>query len=211
MAVKFEFYESPVAPDKKKKVRYHPRVVSFKTVETDQIIYDIRKRCSLTPADILATLSALKEALADRLREGQRVHLEGIGYFQVTLSAPETRNPKDTRANQVKFKSVKFRADQELKGELLSLKAERSNFRPHSARLSEIEIDQLLTTYFEENQVITRHDFQVLCTMTRVTAGRHINRLIEAKKLKNINTRYQPIYVPVPGNYHVSVNVARNH
>ena len=50
--------------------------------------------------------------------------------------------------------------DKELKGELCHMKFQRSKIRPHSANLSEVEIDMKLTEYFAENQIITRKDFQ---------------------------------------------------
>ena len=37
---------------------------------------------------------------------------------------------------------------------------QRSKYKPHSAGLSEVEIDMELTKYFAENQIITRKDFQ---------------------------------------------------
>ncbi|MFR4461849.1 MAG: DNA-binding protein, partial [Bacteroides xylanisolvens] len=50
--------------------------------------------------------------------------------------------------------------------------------------------------------VLTRRDFQGLCGFAPTTAARQIKRLKEEeKKLKNINTYYNPIYVPMPGYY----------
>ena len=56
-------------------------------------------------------LDALNRSLVGWLKDGWRVHIDGIGYFDVSLTAPETRNPKDTKASSVKFKNVNFRAD----------------------------------------------------------------------------------------------------
>ena len=41
MAVKFEFYETPTPDDKKGEKKYHARVVSYSTVDTDQLIRNI--------------------------------------------------------------------------------------------------------------------------------------------------------------------------
>lgn len=49
--------------------------------------------------------------------------------------------------------------------------------------------------------MLTRSKFQQLCQFTATTAARHINRLKEEHKLQNINTYYQPFYVPMPGYY----------
>jgi len=85
------------------------------------------------------------------------------------------------------------------------LKAERSKAGSHSAHLSEIEIDMKLTEFFSENSILVRRDIEKICQMTRVTAGRCLKRLQEEKKLKNINTKQQPVYVPVPGHYRTSL------
>lgn len=144
-------------------------------------------------------LDALNRSLVGWLKDGWRVHIDGIGYFDVSLTAPETRNPKDTKASSVKFKNVNFRADKELRYRVAELKAERSKAGSHSAHLSEIEIDMKLTEFFSENSILVRRDIEKICQMTRVTAGRCLKRLQEEKKLKNINTKQQPVYVPVPG------------
>ena len=78
---------------------------------------------------------------------------------------------------------------------------ERSKLRNHSASLSNEKIDKLLTNYFNDKPMLTRIDFQRLCGFTSTTAARHIKRLKEEKKLNNIHTYYNPIYVPMPGYY----------
>ena len=208
MAVQFELYKTPMPKEKKNKVRYHARPISYETVNTKKLVYRIHDRCSLSPSDVTATLEELKYEVAQCLKEGKKVHIDGLGYLQVTLSCEEEiRNPKDKRVHRVKLKAIKFKADKELKGELCHMKFQRSKIRPHSANLSEVEIDMKLTEYFAENQIITRKDFQYLCGMTQITAYRHIKRLMAEKKLQNKGTIYQPIYTPVPGNYRVSVDL----
>ena len=194
MAVQFELYKTPMPKEKKNKTRYHARPVSFETVNTEKLAYRIHDRSTLRVSDIISTLEELKNEVAQCLLEGKKVHVDGLGFFQVTLSCEEEiRNPKDKRVHRVKLKAIKFKADKELKGELCHMKFQRSKIRPHSANLSEVEIDMKLTEYFAENQIIT--------------AYRHIKRLMAEKKLQNKGTIYQPIYTPVPGNYRVSVDL----
>ena len=195
MAVQFALYKTPMPKEKKNKVRYHARPISYETVNTKKLVYRIHDRCSLSPSDVTATLEELKYEVAQCLKEGKKVHIDGLGYLQVK------------RVHKVKLKAIKFKADKELKAELSDMEFHRSKYRPHSAGLSEVEIDMELTKYFAENQLITRKDFQYLCGMTQITAYRHIKRLIAEKKLKNKGTTHQPIYTPVPGNYRVSVAV----
>ncbi|WP_455586953.1 HU family DNA-binding protein [Bacteroides sp.] len=206
MAVKFEFAPVPMPAGRPKKLRYYPRVVNRRTVSTSDIVKEIEMACTLTRTDVVAVLDALNRSLVNWLKDGWRVHLDGVGYFDVSLTAPETRDPKDTRASSVKFKSVNFRADKELRYRVAELKAERSKNGRHSARLSEIAIDMKLAEFFSENPMLVRRDLEKLCQMTRVTAVRCLKRLREEKKLKNINTSQQPVYIPVPGHYGVSVD-----
>ena len=90
MAVKFEFYESPNTIGTRKK-RYHARVVNRERISTDHLAQEIHHSSSLTVADIKATIIALSEKLAYHLKDGARVHIEGIGYFHISLTCPETR------------------------------------------------------------------------------------------------------------------------
>ncbi|MCQ5192058.1 hypothetical protein NE570_22430, partial [Eubacterium callanderi] len=93
------------------KKRYHARVVNWQRINTDYLAREIQYGSSLTVADIKATIISLSEKLAYYLKDGAQVHIEGIGYFHISLTCPETRTPSSTRANKVKFKSVTFRAD----------------------------------------------------------------------------------------------------
>ena len=169
MAVKFEFYESPNTIGTRKK-RYHARVVNRGRISTDHLAQEIHHSSSLTVADIKATIIALSEKLAYHLKDGARVHIEGIGYFHISLTCPETPTPHSTRANNVKFKSVTFRADKYLKKQLADVKTERSKYKPHSIPVTDEEIDKGLTEYFLTHSVLTRRDFEQLFTLTRATA-----------------------------------------
>lgn len=195
MAVKFEFYETPTPDDKKGEKKYHARVVSYSTVDTEQIIRNIHTSCTLTRGDIKACLAELSRVLAEKLLGGERVHLEGLGYFQVTLQCDSgATNPK-TRSHHVSYKTVKFRPDKELNQEMTHLKVERSSIRKHSERMDNETIEARLLEYLETHDSITRKELESLCGLTRTTAGRHITRLVREHKIKNTNYHFQPIYV----------------
>lgn len=139
--------------------------------------------------------------IAQHLSESERVHVEGIGFFEVSLQCPETENPKETRAGKVKFKSVNFRADKALNEKMHKAQTIRSKRKVHSSAFSPEKMDEKLTVYFQTNLFLMRRDLEQLCGLTQITANRQLKRLIEEKKLKNIATRYHPVYVPMPGWY----------
>lgn len=207
MKVRFEFAPIPMPKGNKQKLRYYPRVVNRHLIETDEITKEIQTACSLTEGDVVAVLKALSHSLSTYLMRGERVHLDGIGYFDVTLTCPETTDPKRTRASSVRYKGVNFLPDKELKYTVGNLEAERSKSRSSgSSKLSDTAIDMRLTDYFEEHTMLTRHNLQSVCGMTKITAIRCLRRLVSEGKIKNIGLRNQPVYVPVPGHYHVSVD-----
>ena len=203
MALKYEFYTNPNCAITKKR-RYHARVVPNGNVSTDRIAQEIQKECSLTVADVKSVLIALADKLSEHLGEGRKVYLEGIGYFQVNLHCKEeVRTIHAVRSENVEFKSVSFRADSDLKKSLKKQKIQRSKNKPHSMPMTEKEIDQKLTEHFAQNQILTRRDFQFLCSQVKPTACRTLRRLVEEGKLKNISTPHNPVYVPDNGHYTV--------
>lgn len=207
MKVQFEFAPIPQPQSKETKLRYYPRVVNRHLVKTREISAEIQHACSLTEIDVNAVLDALSRSLSNYLRQGNRVHLQGIGFFDVTLTCPETRDPKKMRPSQVTYKGVNFRPDKDLKSRIADLTAERGKVRNNrSASLSDTAIDKRLTEYFSEHPVLTRYDLQRVCQMTKITAIRCIRRLLGEGKIKNIGLKNQPIYVPVPGHYGVSAD-----
>ena len=200
MAIQFELYKTPHPKDEENKETYHARVVNFQHIDTDYLARQIQTATSLTEGDVKSVLESLSHFMGERLREGESVHLDGIGYFQIKLNSQEPITSPKLKANQIKLKAnISFKADIKLKKSVSVVHLERSKVKRHSASRSNEEVDKLLTNYFSNNSILTRPDFQGLCNFTATTAARHIRRLKEEKKLQNINTYYNPIYAPMPG------------
>ena len=105
---------------------------------------------------------------------------------------------------KVRLKGIKFRADQALKNEVGAVKLKNIRHNGHSRKLSDVEIDMRLRTYFTEHQLMTRADFQQICGFMKSKAMEHIRRLRAEGKIQNIGIPTQPVYVPVAGYYGVS-------
>ena len=201
MSIQYEFYRNPNSQGTNKK-RYHARVVPAGRISTDQLAEEIQKESSLTVADVKSVLIALADKLGEHLGEGRKVHLEGIGYFQVNLQCKEeVRTMHAVRSENIEFKSVSFRADNDLKKTLKEQKIQRSRLKPHSMPMTEQQIDMKLTEHFAQKPIITRREFQILCLQVKPTACRILRKLVEEGKLKNISTQQNPVYVPVNGHY----------
>ena len=196
MSIEYDFYRNPNSQGTDKK-RYHARVVSSDRITTDELAEEIQKECSLTITDVKAVLIALGDKLAKHLGDGSIVHLEGIGYFQVNLQCKEeVCTTRSVRSENVEFKSVSYRADNELKKHLKKQKIQRSQTKIHSVEMTEEEIDQKLTDYFKTNDTLTRSQFEVLCTQVKSTAHRILQKLVKDGKLKNVSTKQHPVYMP---------------
>ena len=201
MSIEYEFYRNPELPESKKK-RYHARVVPAGRVSTDQLAEEIQKECTLTVADVKSVLIALADKMAEHLGEGRKIHLKDIGYFQVNLHCKEeVRTMHAVRSETVEFKSVSFRADTNLKESLKKKKIRRSKNKPHSMPMTDKQIDEKLTEHFAQHPILTRREFQLMCTQVTSTACRLLRKLVEAGKLKNISTPRNPVYVPDNGHY----------
>ena len=201
MAIEYDFYRNPNSQKTNKK-RYHARVVSNNRISTDDLAEEIQNECSLTIADVKAVLIALGDKLAKHLGEGDKVHIEGIGHFQVNLKCKEeVRTTRAIRSENIEFKSVSYRADNDLKKHLRKQKIQRSQTKIHSVTMTEEEIDQALTKHFRTNETITRREFEILCTQMRSTAHRILQKLGENGKLRNVATAHNPVYMPANGHY----------
>lgn len=196
MSIEYDFYRNPNSQGSNKK-RYHARVVSSNRISTDELAEEIQKECSLTITDVKAVLIALGDKLAKHLGEGSKVHLEGIGYFQVNLQCKEeVCSTRSVRSDNVEFKSVSYRADNDLKKHLKKQKIQRSQTKIHSVEMTEEEIDRKLMDYFKTHDALTRSQFEVLCTQVKSTAHRILQKLVKDGKLKNVSTKQHPVYMP---------------
>lgn len=194
MTALYDFYETPNPDGNRKHTRYHARTIPNGTVTTDQLADDIHNRCSLTTADVKATLIALSEVVSEHLKEGRRIHIEGLGFVQVTLQCPDIQSAKEIRAESVRFKSVAFRPEAALKQKLKTMKVERAQRKQHSSDFSDEEIREGLKMYFKSNETLTRRQFQRLFGLAAATANRRLKTLRESGLLINISHPRNPIY-----------------
>lgn len=210
MAILYDWYENPGESDDSEEKGLHPRIFLNGKVGTDKLCRMIHGRSSLSVGDVKNAFEMLAQICGEELREGREVHIEGLGYFAPILRSTQkvTRSTKN-KWSKMELKTIGFRPDARLRGELVGAKASRSKYARHSESLSEVEIDMRLKEYFADHDVMLRYDFQEVCCMTRTTANRHLRRLLEEGKLRNIGKRMQPIYVAAAGYYGVSHDVIR--
>ena len=185
MAVQYDFYKNPSPKENEGQTCYHARVVPYGTTDTVALAERIHSRCTVTPADVKAVLTSLSDVVIDELKAGNRVHIDGLGYLQITLECPTVQSPKEVRAESIRFKSIAFRPEAELKKRLCTTKFER--------------ISAMLASFFATHTYMSRSDFQSLCGYTRPTANRRLKELRESGKLQIVGTRRSSLYVKGEG------------
>ena len=210
MAILYDWYENPSESDGSEEKGLHPRIFLNGKVNTEKICRMIHGRSSLSVGDVKNALEMLAQICGEELREGREIHIEGLGYFAPILkSTQKVTRSTPNKSMKMELKTIGFRPDVRLRGELTGIKAIQCKYARHSQPLSEVEIDMRLKEYFVDHDVMLRYDFQEVCSMTRTTANRHLRRLLEEGKLRNVGRRMQPIYVPAAGYYGVSRDVVR--
>ena len=179
MAILYDWYENPGESDDSEEKGLHPRIFLNGKVGTDKLCRMIHGRSSLSVGDVKNAFEMLAQICGEELREGREVHIEGLGYFAPILRSTQkvTRSTKN-KWSKMELKTIGFRPDARLRGELVGAKASRSKYARHSESLSEVEIDMRLKEYFADHDVMLRYDFQEVCCMTRTTANRHLRRLL---------------------------------
>ncbi len=201
MSILYDFYTNPVPNGSNRKPRLHARVQTTGTTTTQRLAEYIKETTSLSTADVKAALDALAEAISFELSFGQRVYLEGLGYFSLTLTCPAIESSREIRAESVKVKNIVFRPDVDWKKRFRNASLEKARDKNHSLRYSEIEIDGLLTGHFLDRPYITAREFCRLCGFTQSTGGRKIKEMIKAGKLRRLGYGNAVMYEPAPGNY----------
>ena len=80
MAIQFEFYKNPQPEKEGEEPSYHPRVVNFQHVTTQKLAREIHMATTFGKAEVEAMLMELSRCMGNHLCEGERVHLDGIGF-----------------------------------------------------------------------------------------------------------------------------------
>ena len=141
MAILYDWYENPGESDDSEEKGLHPRIFLNGKVGTDKLCRMIHGRSSLSVGDVKNAFEMLAQICGEELREGREVHIEGLGYFAPILRSTQkvTRSTKN-KWLKMELKTIGFRPDARLRGELVGVKGSRSKYARHSESLSVVEI-----------------------------------------------------------------------
>lgn len=99
MSVFYKLYQ-----DKRKgsayKDKWYARAVNVGTIDTDGLVEEIEKICTVTDADVLAVIRALIYVMKKKLQESYRVKINDFGSFKVAISTKPAESAKDFNARK---------------------------------------------------------------------------------------------------------------
>lgn len=197
MEIEYDLYENP-GKDGTDSQRLHAKVVSKNVVTTKNLRENITRKCTATPADVAAVLTAISDELYDALSDGYSVHIDGLGYFSLSLSCNSEAGSRnmdnvDVWVRGIKFVPEKVFVEKFGTANLVRVKDESR----HSEKMSDDEVMKRLETYFAKSQYMQRSDFEELTGFNLSKSSRYIKRLVDDGVLKNISSKFHPVYVLV--------------
>ena len=179
--INYSWYDTPSLKEGQKP--YHVRVSNVITMEFEEVCKELEKISIPTEADVRAVVEGLSHLLARRLSSGTSVHLEGLGYFSVGITAPTFSDPSEINARQIKVRTVDFRPEKKLIEEI----AQETSFRKSTAcersvTLTDKSVRRLLRDFLEIHDCISAMEFRFLMNQTRATAYRRLRELCKGPR-----------------------------
>ena len=175
------------------------RIVPIKKDVTgiERICQHIQQTTTLTTADILGTIAALKTELVEELKSGNTVHLPGIGFFSLALKGDMYEDQKTHRYHlrNVAVRKIRFRPDKDFYEALGEVDFANKTYKDGTPSLPMRQaVNAALKELFEEKPIITVNDLRRRLNLSTTYAYKLVAQLEREKKIINIGSRYRKIY-----------------
>ena len=173
-------------------------IVNSEVITTEQLSKDINHACSITEADVAAVLQALGQRIGDALLDGNRVEIDHIGTFSLSLTCKNKRKEDHITSKDIEVSRIVFSPCAELqhtmRGAVIVSGGPIGN-----KQLSDTVIEKRLTEFFTTHHSIQRSEFEHVCECSRYAALAKLKALVKAGKLEVIGKQNTRAYVPMPG------------
>lgn len=189
MAIHYDFYSTKGLKNAKEEI--HVRAISHQTTQTEDLIKHIVDSTSATRGDIRQVLAAISSAIVNELLAGNRVHVEDLGYFSVSIDGDikHNKNGKPILQNP-SVRNVMFHPERKLMNELHDARFTSADHRGRqSHEAEESRIEEALAELGRDGAVFTTAQFRKRLGLTASTAQRILLRLREEDRLENIGPR----------------------
>ena len=173
-------------------------IVNSEVITTADFAKDINRSCSVTEADVVAVLQAVGQRIGDALLDGNRVEIDHIGTFGLSLTCKNKRKEEHITSKDIEVKRIVFSPCAELQHAMRSAVIV-SGGPTTNKQLSDAVIEQRLTEFFSTHRSIQRSEFESVCECSRYAALAKLKALVKAGKLQVIGKQNTRAYVPMPG------------
>ena len=169
-------------------------VVNSKLTTTKELAEYINFACSVTESDIAAVLQALGKCVCDELLDGNRVEIDYIGTFSLSLTCGRKKLEDRVTKNDIRVKNILFTPCVEMKQAMRGADIVSGGPNPNK-RLTDEVILRRLAKYFEEHEFMQRREFESVCECSRYTATKKLKELVKAGKLRAMGAKNVRFYV----------------
>ena len=198
MTVNYKLLRTSGKLEKRKALRIVP--IKKDVTGIERICQHIQQATTLTTADILGTISALKTELVEELKSGNTVHLPGIGFFSLALKGDMYEDPKTHRHHlrNAAVRKIRFRTDKDFYEALGEVDFANKTYKDGTPSLPMRQaVNAALKELFEEKPIITVNDLRRRLNLSTTYAYQLTAQLEREKKIINIGSRYRKIYKKV--------------
>ena len=169
-------------------------IVGSEVITTSKLADAINHASSITQSDVLAVLQALGQHLADALLDGNRVELDHVGTFGLTLTCGNKRKEDHITSKDISVSRISFTPCAELQHAMRSANIV-SGGPTGTKKLTDAIIEKRLQEYFATNYSMSRSTFERICECSRHTALLKLKELVKAGKLIAIGPKNQRQYI----------------
>ena len=169
-------------------------VVSSRVVTTKEMADDINHASSVTQSDVAAVLQAVGQRIAEALLDGNRIEIDHVGTFNLTLTCGNKRKEDYITSKDISVSRISFTPCAELWKQMRSAQIV-SGGPTGNKHLSDATIEKRLEEYFATNDSLSRSTFERICECSRHTALTKLKELVKAGKLIAIGPKNQRQYI----------------
>ena len=177
---------------------YRAVTIENQIVGIDRIGRSIQGASSLTYADVIAAIAALRDEISFQLMSGNAVHLPGIGYFTLSVKGKLYQDPRSGhyRLRDPEARTVKFRPDTEMMEAILHTEFENVTYRQGVSSIPTYkEIDEAIERLGTDRPFFSVDDLRLSLNLSQANAYRIAARLEEEGKIKDIGKGRNKLYV----------------
>ena len=169
-------------------------IVNSKLTTTKELAEYINFACSVTESDVVAVLQALGKCVCDELLNGNRVELDHLGTFSLSLTCGHKQLQDHVTKKDIRVKNVLFTPCTEIKQAMRGADIVSGGPNPNK-QLTDDVILRRITKYLNEHEYMQRREFESLCECSRYTATKKLKELVNTGTLRAMGAKNMRFYV----------------